>query len=211
MKLVSTSYEASGRAAQKQRTRQALLDATRALLARGVTPSLEDVATAASVSRATAYRYFPDQRALLVAAHPEIDATTMLPDDVPDDAGARLDAAVSAFIAMIVETEAQQRAMLRLALDDDRSELPLRQGRAIGWFTEALEGLRDELGEDGLRRLVLAVRATTGIESLVWLTDIGGLSRADAAELMAWSARALVRQAVEDPPPAGRPDRRRRR
>jgi AcrR family transcriptional regulator len=204
-------YEVTGRTAQKQRTRQALLDATRSLLAGGVTPSLEDVAAAAEVSRATAYRYFPDQRALLVAAHPEMDATTMLPDAAPDDPVARLDAAVGAFIAMIIETEAQQRAMLRLALDDDGGELPLRQGRAIGWFTEALEGLREDLGDDGLRRLVLAVRATTGIESLVWLTDVGALSRTDAAELMRWSARALLRQALEDPPPAGRPERRRRR
>ena len=36
--------------------------------------NVEDAAAAASISRTTAYRYFPNERALLVAAHPEIIA-----------------------------------------------------------------------------------------------------------------------------------------
>jgi hypothetical protein len=43
--------------------------------------------------------------------------------------------------------------------------------------------------------VVLAIRATTGIEALVWLTDVAGLPRQDAAELMRSSARALLRDA----------------
>jgi hypothetical protein len=102
---------------------------------------------------------------------------------------------------MIVDTEAQQRTMLRLSLDrDTETELPLRQGRAIGWINEALEG-RVPLTEAQVRALVLAVRATTGIEALVWLVDVVGLSRADARKLMRWSAGALLEAAVDDPPP----------
>ena len=67
----------------------------------------------------------------------------------------------------------------------ERSVLPLRQGRAIGWITEALEPLGDRLTEAETHRLVLAIRSATGIEALVWLTDVGGPSRADAAELIA--------------------------
>jgi hypothetical protein len=47
-----------------------------------------------------------------------------------------------------------------------------------------------------LRRLVLAIRATLGIEALIWLTDIGGLSRDEAADLMRHSARSLLRSAL---------------
>src|SRR3954468_16910616 len=75
---VSTPYEATGRSAQKKRTRDALVAATRDLLADGVTPTVEDAAATASISRTTAYRYFPNQRALLVAAHPEVAAASML-------------------------------------------------------------------------------------------------------------------------------------
>jgi len=60
----------------------------------------------------------------------------MLPDDAPGDAATRLDLVVDASTRMIVDTEAQQRTMLRLSLEDDPAEgaqLPLRQGRAIKW------------------------------------------------------------------------------
>jgi hypothetical protein len=40
---------------------------------------------------------------------------------------------------------------------------------------------------------VLAIRATLGIEALVWLTDIAGLSREQAVEIMRSSARTLFR------------------
>ncbi|MFA6577341.1 MAG: TetR/AcrR family transcriptional regulator, partial [Nocardioides sp.] len=80
----------------------------------------------------------------------------------------------------------------------DRSKLPLRQGRAIGWITEALEPLRGQLTDDGLHHLVLAIRSAIGIEALVWLTDIGGLSRHDATALMRQSAQALLQAALSE-------------
>ena len=83
---VSTAYELNGRVDQKRRTRDALIAAARQLVADGETPTVEGAAQAAAVSRATAYRYFPTQRALLVAAHPETGAVSMLPDDAPQDA-----------------------------------------------------------------------------------------------------------------------------
>jgi len=152
------------------------------------------------VSRTTAYRYFPTQRSLLLAAHPEVVATSMLPEDVGDDPEERVAAAVRGFMAMVMNTEPQQRTMLRLSLESDTEsrQLPLRQGRAIDWFTEALEPLADQLGDDGVRRLAIAVRAVCGIESLVWLTDIAGLTREQAVEQMVWSAVALVRRTVQE-------------
>ena len=198
---MSMSYELSGRTRQKQRTRGALVAAARELVTRGQTPTVDAAATIASISRTTAYRYFPNQRALLVAAHPEIEASSLLPEAAPSDVAARLDAVVMAFLHLIVDTEAQQRTMLRLSLDPDpgnRSELPLRKGRAIGWIGEALSPLRGVMSERDLRRLIFAVRSAAGIEALVWLTDIAGLSRKDAVQLMRWSAGALLRSALAD-------------
>ena len=68
--VMSIPYEAQGRVDQKRRTRAALVDAARELVALGETPTVEAAAEAASISRTTAYRYFSNQRALLVAAHP---------------------------------------------------------------------------------------------------------------------------------------------
>jgi AcrR family transcriptional regulator len=199
MSGMSIPYEASGRVEQKSRTRAALVVAAREMVSRGSAPTVAEAADAASVSRTTAYRYFPNQRALLAAAHPETGTTSMLGDDPSEDPAVRLDRVVQTFTSLILETEAQQRTMLRLSLEDDpedRGALPLRKGRAIGWITEALEPVRDQLSDDGLRRLVLAVRSATGIEALVWLTDIGGMSREAAVETMRWSAQAMLQAAL---------------
>src|SRR6476646_4269222 len=56
------------RPAQRRRTRKAIVDATIALLARGSTPSVADVAAAADVSRRTVYMYFPTFDHLLIDA-----------------------------------------------------------------------------------------------------------------------------------------------
>ena len=90
----------------------------------------------------------PQPGALLVAAHPETAARSLLADDPPADPAARLDAVVTAFTTLIIKTEAEQRTMLRLSLErrpGRRAGLPLRQGSAIAWIAEALEPLRGQL------------------------------------------------------------------
>src|SRR6478752_4337329 len=54
-----------GRESQKNRTRKALVAAAGALMRAGRQPTVTDVAEAAGISRATAYRYFPTQEMLL--------------------------------------------------------------------------------------------------------------------------------------------------
>jgi AcrR family transcriptional regulator len=206
---VSSPYEVTGRTQQKQRTREELLAAARNLIASGVTPTVEQAAGAAGVSRAAAYRYFPNRRTLLAAAHPETGAPSLLPADPPDEPAARLDAVIQAFTGLIIRTEAQQRTMLRLSLEADdlgRAELPLRQGRAIGWIEEALSPAHDQLTDEAIHQLALAIRSAVGIEALAWLTDIARLSRDEAAALMSWSAQALLHAALTwTPPPARTP------
>jgi AcrR family transcriptional regulator len=196
---VSTGYVEAGRVNQKRRTREALIEAARALVARGITPTVEQAATAAGISRTTAYRYFPSQHALLAAAHPEISAMSLLPADASDDPRERLSAVIETFIRLVIDSEPQQRTMLRLSLDataEERAALPLRQGRGIAWIDEAVTPLRGQVPDDAVRRLVLALRACSGIEALVWLTDVAGLSRDEAAKVMKWSASALLEQTM---------------
>jgi AcrR family transcriptional regulator len=197
MNAVSTAYEQSGRTRQKQRTRDALVAAARDLVARdGSAPTVEQAAAAAAISRTTAYRYFPSQKSLLLAAHPETALTSLLPPEAGEDPGARLLAAVRAFHELILDTEPQQRIMLRLSLDPGTTahDLPLRQGRAVGWFEDALAVLKPRLSDAEVHRLAVAVRSATGIEALVWLVDVAGFSRDQATELLRGTARALLQQ-----------------
>lgn len=209
---MSIPYTHFGRTRQKARTRDALIAATHALIAQGMTPTVEDAAARAEISRTTAYRYFSNQRALLIAAHPEIDRQTLLGADPPRDPAARLDATIDEFLRIIVETEPQLRVALRVSLDGDanRADSSLRRGRAIAWIEDALAPLRGQLSNQELRKLVLAIRSAVGIEALVWLVDVAHLSRAQAVDVMKWSARALLRTAMAErkrPHPKKRPGR----
>ena len=47
--------------------------------------SVEEIAASAGVSRTTAYRYFPNRDALLIAAHPEVGTESMLGDEASED------------------------------------------------------------------------------------------------------------------------------
>ena len=177
----------------------------REAVAAGEAPTIDSTAAAAGIARSTAYRYFPSQRDLLAAAHPETARESLLPAHAPIDPAARLEIVVREFTQLIVDTEAQQRTMLRLSLERNspHSALPLRQGRAIGWIQEALSPLEGRFCTEEIRALALAVRSATGIEAFVWLTDIGGLSRDQAMTSMRWSAQAILHHAlVSGPPPA---------
>lgn len=198
---MSISYEEIGRTGQKARTRNALVRAARELLDQGGTPTVEQAATAASISRATAYRYFPNQRALLTATFPELTEPSLLGETPPADPQERLAIVVDGIARQVIRHEPALRNMLRLSLEWDpaeRDDLPFRTGRRIIWVTEALAPLRGRLPEPEVRRLVHAIAAAVGIDALVWLTDIARLSRDQAVEVMRWSASALLQAALSD-------------
>ena len=195
---MSTGYEFDGRVRQKQRTRAALVAAARKLVADGLKPTVEEAAEQAGISRTTAYRYFPSQTALLVAAHPEITTTSLLPAEPPGDVATRLDIVVSRVTALVRDTEDQQRTMLRLSLEPERPgirDLLLRQGRVIGWLKEALAPLASDIGDDAVHALAVAIRSSIGIEAYVWLTDVAGVSPDEATALMCWTARSSLESA----------------
>jgi AcrR family transcriptional regulator len=197
---MSIPYETIGRTNQKQRTRQALIAAARDLITAGHEPTVESAAAAADISRTTAYRYFPNQKALVLAANPEIGADSLLPSGAPTDPAGRLEIVIDTFTQLVADSELQQRTMLRLSLDPDAGarRLPLRQGRAIGWIEEALTPLQGQLSPRELRRLTLALRSATGIEARVWLMDVAQLSSEQATQLQRWTAHAIYRSAVNE-------------
>jgi AcrR family transcriptional regulator len=197
---MSIPYELSGRTRQKRQTRDALIDATRQLIAEGLTPTVEDAAAHAGISRTTAYRYFTNQRAILIAAHPEIERKSLLGANPSRDPAERLEAVLDEFFRIMLETEPQLRMALRLSLEHGSvpNDNSLRRGRAVGWIEDALAPLVGKLSKQEIRKLALGIRSAAGIEALVWLTDVGRLSRAQAVEIMRSSALALLSVAVGD-------------
>ena len=152
-------YQQTGRVRQKARTSESLIAAARALLSTGITPTVEAAAEQAQVSRATAYRYFPTQQALLLAAYPEIARTSVLGDDPPTDLDARFELVFAEMARQVTENEVPLRAMLRLSLENpqQRNDLVLRRGRRITWLTDALAPLASTMTAAEFEKLVLAI------------------------------------------------------
>jgi AcrR family transcriptional regulator len=201
---MSVSYQDTGRINQKRRTRTAVLEAAAKLVREGKTPSVAEAAEAASVSRATAYRYFPTQESLLV----EVATTGGLAwtEEVlgalasSDDAEARVKAVVDAVTAVMVEHDRGLRMMLKVSLErtlEDGRNIPVREGRRASYLAEALAPLRGTLRPRELERLNAALGMVIGTEALVVLRDIYGLDPDDARSLMRWAASVLFRAATE--------------
>jgi AcrR family transcriptional regulator len=200
MMEVTVPYEQTGRVHQKSRTRAALVAATRELLAEGTSPTMEAAAERAAVSRTTAYRYFPSTRALLVATYPHIGRSSLLGADPPADPRARLATVVDDHLTRILTFEPEMRTVLRLSLDAGAAPagaaLPMNRGMRIGWIEDALAPVRDQLPPAQLRRLVLGIGATLGIEAFVWLTDIAGVAREEAVAVIRANALGLLDAAL---------------
>jgi len=194
------SVEAGRHANQLRRTRKDLLQAAARLTSRGHNPSLEEIAEEAMVSRATAYRHFPDVTALLVEASLDIDtprAEQVFRDGPPDDPVARLERVDGAFDKMIRDNEVALRLMMKHALDrsvrsagDERASV--RQNRRTPLIEAALEPARREFRPAALKSLTRALALVIGTEAMLVLKDVLQLDPAEARRVRRWAIRALV-------------------
>jgi AcrR family transcriptional regulator len=195
----------SRRENQKLRTRKDLLNAAGRLLTERQRFSMEEVAREAMVSRATAYRYFPNLESLLVetpldgAVH---DATDIFDDDRSVDPVERLDRAEAALHGMVYKNEVQLRAMmvhsLKQWLTDGKHDIPVRQNRRTPIIEAALAPVRDRLGDETYARLCAALALIFGTESMLVFRDVVPLSEVEARQVKSWALSALVRMALEE-------------
>ena len=190
-----------GRDRQKARTRSALLKAAARLIELGERPRIAAVAEEADVSRATAYRYFPSEDALLLEAGL---ARAFRPEGVfgdEDDPTERVAAAHGYTYDFATEHEAQFRLFLRATLDPERVDAdddPVRGGRRVALQEEALAPIRDRLSPEAYERLRLVLPVLAGIEPLVVIRDVCRAPSEHGRDALGWAARVLVEAALRE-------------
>jgi len=191
--------DTAGRPNQRRRTRKDLLEAASRLMKQGRKPSLEEVAEAALVSRATAYRYFASIEALLVEAALDVVAPT--PDEVfkgvpSADPVARLERVDAAFDTMMAANETGLRMMLAQSMEraiaGDATKLPKRQNRRSPLIEAALAPVGKQFKPADLQMLSRALALVIGTESMVVFRDVLQVSDAEARRVRRWMIRALV-------------------
>lgn len=189
---------------QHLRTRKDLLIAAGRLLKEGRKPTMDDVAEAALVSRATAYRYFPTLESLLVEAPldgavPEPGA--LFASDASADPEERLDRAEAAMHQMVYQNESQLRMMLANSLvrgQGDGDAAPPRQNRRTPLIEAALAPARQRFSKEAYENLRAALGLVFGTESMVVFRDVLPMSERKARKIKSWAIRALVRAALKD-------------
>ncbi|HTE59677.1 MAG TPA: TetR family transcriptional regulator [Solirubrobacteraceae bacterium] len=196
----------TGRENQKLRTRDALLDAAVALAREGTLPSIAEVAEAARVSNATAYRYFPNTEALWAAIAVRQTPPGGITDDMPADAEGRIDAIVRRFAAMQFGDETLWRGLARAALDHwfrqrelaEEDRPPVRGSSRLDGIRAAVEPLRGTLPPHALERLTMALTLAVGLDAMIVTRDTCRLEPDEATDLMSWAAQSLIRAAVAE-------------
>jgi AcrR family transcriptional regulator len=189
---------------QNLRTRKDLLLAAGRLIKEGRKPTMDEVAEAALVSRATAYRYFPSLESLLVEAPldgavPEPEA--VFASDTSSDPEERVDRAEAAMHQMTYQNGAQLRMMLANSLvhrAHGGDTVPQRQNRRTPLIDAALAPARQRFSREAYEKLRASLALVFGTESMVIFSDVVPMSERQARKVKSWAIRALVRAALKD-------------
>ena len=182
-----------------------LATATR-LMQAGATPSVSEVAEAAGVSRATAYRYFPSQSALVQAVVDEALGPILTWRSDSQSAEQRIADLFESSLPRLEQFEATFKAALKLSLEQWAqgqagslgNEPQFKRGHRVELLRLALAPLKQELPRKQVERLAQALSLIFGVEMLIVLKDIWGLDGRQAREVADWAAGALVRAVIAE-------------
>jgi AcrR family transcriptional regulator len=186
------------------------MEGARKLLREGKVPSIADAAEEAGVSRATAYRYFPTQGALVKEAVDDVLVTgrSAWAQRLGDGGQLteRVERYVSLVFALMQENEALMRGSLLLALEqwakvqagDELGEEPIKRGGRLEAIAATLEPFTEEVDDDAMRRLSVALSMVVGIEAHVIFRDIWQLDGDEAQRVSLWMARVLAEAAAKE-------------
>ncbi len=185
----------------RAKTRNLLLASAMALYDDGKFPSVTELAAHAQVSRATAYRYFPTQSALIAAVVVESLGPILEWQPQDDDALKRIQQLLAFAYPQMEQHEGALRAALQLSLQQWANATPgekFVRGNRKRLLKMAVEPLDGKLSPDSLQRVIHAFSLIYGSEVFLVLKDIWGLDLAAIQDVTQWMAKAILRQANED-------------
>jgi AcrR family transcriptional regulator len=195
-----------GRTNQKARTRRAITEACRALMRDNRPVTMPDVARAALVSEATAYRYFPDLASLLSEALVDewpSPPEALRPVATSDDPVERVAFATRFLLEGVADRQAAVRAMISATINRPQLAAAARPGLRFGLLEYALAPFLDALAAadpSQPAQLQQGLAVVVSAEALFCLTDLCGLSVEDAIDSAVRTAITLTKAAFSARP-----------
>jgi AcrR family transcriptional regulator len=193
----------NGRTNQKARTRRAIVEACLELIRQGQPVTMPEVAKAALVSEATAYRYFPDLASLLAKALAEdwpTPSEALAPVATSNDPVERVAFATRFLLRGVAERQAVVRAMISSTIAQPDLSGRARPGIRFGLIEYSLAPFVDVFAAANpelLAQLRLDLAVIMSAEALFSLTDLCGLSIEDAIDSAEKTARTLTAAAFQ--------------
>ncbi|CNH26555.1 TetR/AcrR family transcriptional regulator [Yersinia pekkanenii] len=189
----------------RARTRRLLIDTAMSMYEQGAFPSITEVANAAQLSRATAYRYFPTQSALVSAMVDESLGPILAWQPTQPDARQRIAELLSFAYPRMLQHEGVLRAALHLSLqqwaehrNNPNNEEKLVRGNRKRLLKLAVEPLEGTLPPEDLQRVIHAFSLIYGSEVFMVLKDIWHLDDAGIQDVTQWMGKAILLQAETD-------------
>jgi AcrR family transcriptional regulator len=191
----------TGRANQKKRTYDAIVDAARDLIGTGGEVTMAAVATSALVSEATAYRYFPDLASLLREALAGVwasPADALEPVARSGDPAERVAYAAEHLLRGVLRYQGAVRAMISATITRPDAAA-VRPGIRLGLIEYALtspDGTPAPISSPALAQLKRDLAVVMSPEALFTLTDLCGLTPDGAIASAVRTARTLTEAAT---------------
>ncbi|KGS84814.1 TetR/AcrR family transcriptional regulator [Burkholderia pseudomallei] len=186
----------------RTQTRELLLQTALSMLEQGWFPSITELANASGVSRATAYRYFPSQAALVSTVVDESLGPVLQWQPTSTSVEARVNELLDFAYPRMEQHEGALRAALQVALHQwanerarrAQDEPKYRRGNRRRLLTLAVEPMvRAGVDPAVAERLAQALSLLYGTEAMVVLKDIWGLDFRQFMNVIKWMSSALVR------------------
>ena len=188
-----------GRARQKERTRRAIVDASRELTRSGAEVTMPRIAERAMVSEATMYRYFPDLNSLLretLAGLWPDPAEALAPVEASRDPAERVAFACEFLLRGVHAVQGSVRAAISLTITEP-ARVRDRPGLRFGLIDHALAPFAASLAPAAMARLKLDLAVVVSAEAFFTLTDLCGLAPDDAIASAVRTATTLTRAAFD--------------
>ncbi|HEV3360390.1 MAG TPA: helix-turn-helix domain-containing protein [Pseudonocardiaceae bacterium] len=185
----------NGRVNQKLRTRNEILRAAVDLIRTGRDVTMPEIAKAALVSEATAYRHFPDLATLLAEAMAGQMPAKALAGLESTDPVERTAIATERLLRHVLTYQGSVRAMIAATITKPATART-RPGLRFGLIDEALDPLTDTLAPEALAQLKNDLAIVVSAEALFNLTDLCGLTPEAAIASAVHTATTLTRAAL---------------